>query len=56
MKVAGMKVFPTEIKDVLSIHPKIAEVAVVTENSKLHGEVPKAVIVPKESEEFNIRV
>jgi long-chain acyl-CoA synthetase len=53
MKVAGMKVFPTEIEDVLSLHPKIAEVAVVRENSNLHGEVPKAVIVPKEGVEFD---
>jgi len=45
MKVAGMKVFPIEIEDVLSAHPKIAEVAVVKVQDALHGEVPKAVIV-----------
>jgi acyl-CoA synthetase (AMP-forming)/AMP-acid ligase II len=48
MKVAGLKVFPTEIEDTLSAHPKIAEVAVVKDQDGLHGEVPKAVIVPKE--------
>ncbi|MGD8765154.1 MAG: class I adenylate-forming enzyme family protein [Desulfobacteraceae bacterium] len=48
MKVAGLKVFPTEIEDILSEHPKIAEVAVVKGQDGLHGEVPKAVLVPKE--------
>ena len=48
MKVAGLKVFPIEIEDVLSTHPEIAEVAVVKVEDKLHGEVPKAVIVLKE--------
>jgi long-chain acyl-CoA synthetase len=51
MKVAGMKVFPTEIEDVLSTHPGIAEVAVVKVRDRLHGEVPKAVIVLKEGAE-----
>ena len=45
IKVAGMKVFPIEIEDVLSTHPKIAEIAVVKVQDGLHGEVPKAVIV-----------
>ena len=48
MKVAGLKVFPAEIEDILSSHPKIAEVAVVKVKDHLHGEVPKAVIVLKE--------
>jgi long-chain acyl-CoA synthetase len=48
MKTAGLKVFPTEIEDILSAHPKIAEVAVVKGQDGLHGEVPKAVVVPKE--------
>jgi long-chain acyl-CoA synthetase len=45
MKVAGLKVFPTEIEEVLNSHPKIAEVAVTKAQDRLHGEVPKAVIV-----------
>lgn len=45
MKVAGMKVFPSEIENVLSSHPKIAEVAVTKIPDSLHGEVPKAVVV-----------
>jgi long-chain acyl-CoA synthetase len=53
MKVAGLKVFPTEIEDVISAHPKIAEVAVVKAQDGLHGEVPKAVIVLKEGIEID---
>ena len=53
MKVAGMKVFPTEVEDVLSTHPGIAEVAVVKAQDRLHGEVPKAVIVLKEGAEID---
>ena len=52
MKVAGMKVFPTEIEDVLITHPLIAEVAVVRGNHRLYGEIPKAVIVPEEGHEL----
>ncbi|OQY12493.1 MAG: hypothetical protein B6I30_04755 [Desulfobacteraceae bacterium 4572_187] len=48
MKVAGMKVFPVEIEDVLRSHPKIAEAAVTKLRDRLHGEVPKAVIVLEE--------
>ncbi len=48
MKVAGLKVFPREIEDVLSAHPQIAEVAVVKGRDHSHGEVPKAVIVLKD--------
>lgn len=48
IKVAGLKVFPTEIEDILSAHPKIAEAAVVKAVDRSHGEVPKAVIVLKD--------
>ena len=53
MKVAGLKVFPTEIENVLSGHPEIVEVAVVKARDRSHGEVPKAVIVLKECAEIN---
>lgn len=53
MKVAGLKVFPIEIEDVLITHSKIDEVAVVSTQDGLHGEVPKAVIVPKKNLEIN---
>jgi long-chain acyl-CoA synthetase len=53
MKVAGMKVFPSEIEEVLSRHPRIAEVAVVKAEDGLHGEVPKAFIVSKNGVEIS---
>lgn len=53
IKVAGKKVFLTEIEDVLSAHPKVAEVAVVKIQDRLRGEAPKAVIVLKEGEEID---
>ena len=53
MKVAGMKVFPLEIEEVLSHHPKIAEVAVMKVMDGLHGEVPKAFIVSKNGVTIN---
>lgn len=49
IKVAGLKVFPTEIEDLLMEHPKIAEVAVVKSQDGLHGEVPRAVIVAEKN-------
>lgn len=47
MKVAGFKVFPLEIEQVLLDHPGIKEAAVITAKDRLRGEVPKAIIVPK---------
>jgi long-chain acyl-CoA synthetase len=53
MKVAGVKVFPLEIENVLLNHPKIKAVAVVKVQDSLHGEVPKAVIVVKDGLEIS---
>ena len=53
MKVAGMKVFPIEIENALRSHPKIAEAAVTKLSDRLHGEVPKAVIVLEEGEKVD---
>ena len=53
MKVAGLKVFPTEIEDLLIEHPKIKAVAVVKAQDPSHGEVPKAVIVVKDGMEVS---
>jgi long-chain acyl-CoA synthetase len=47
MKVAGLKVFPVEIEDVLASHPDIDEVVVLKGQDGMHGEAPRAVIVPK---------
>jgi long-chain acyl-CoA synthetase len=46
IKVAGLKVYPTELEDVISKHPEVAEVAVVRAADRRHGEVPRAVVVP----------
>lgn len=48
MKVAGMKVFPVEIEDMLIQHPLIKEAAVTKASDPLYGEVPKAIIVLEE--------
>jgi len=47
MKVAGHKVFPLEIEQVLLDHPLIKEAAVIAAKDRLRGEVPRAIIVPK---------
>jgi len=46
--VNGMNVYPRMVEEVLCRHPAVAEVAVVPEPHKLHGEVPRAVIALKE--------
>ena len=48
MKVAGLKVYPMEIEKTLMLHPGIREAAVVSSVDGLRGEVPRAVISPKE--------
>jgi long-chain acyl-CoA synthetase len=45
IKVAGVKVTPFEIEEVLRSHVGILEAAVVATPDRTHGEVPKAVIV-----------
>jgi long-chain acyl-CoA synthetase len=47
MKVAGLKVYPSEIEAILMEHPEIKEVAVIAVKQKLRGEVPKAIIVAR---------
>lgn len=43
--IHGMNVYPQEIENVLSTHPKIKEVAVVGKKDRFKGEVPVAFIV-----------
>lgn len=45
IKSAGLKVYPTEIEDVLCTHPAIAEVAVAGIADRTHGEIAKAFVV-----------
>lgn len=49
MKVAGHKVYPTEIEIALLEHPAVKEVSVVSVHDRLRGEVPKAIIVTRGS-------
>ena len=52
MKVAGMKVSPQEIDNVLSVHPKIKEAICVPAYDPLRGEIPKAIVVVKPGEQL----
>jgi len=47
IKVAGWKVYPNEIEDVLASHPDVAEAAVTKTDDQTLGEVPRAVVVLK---------
>lgn len=47
MKVGGLKVYPIEIEEILLEHPGVSEAIVVKDHGSLHGEIPKAIVVPK---------
>jgi long-chain acyl-CoA synthetase len=47
MKVAGLKVYPSEVETVLQSHPQVEEAAVIALPDTLRGEVPKAFVVLK---------
>ena len=51
----GENIYPREIEDVLSAHPKIHEVAVAGVKHEVGGEVAKAYIVLREGETMNRR-
>jgi len=48
LKVAGMKVYPLQIEQVLQTHPGVKEAAVIGIPDRLRGVVPKAFVVAKE--------
>jgi acyl-CoA synthetase (AMP-forming)/AMP-acid ligase II len=50
VKSGGISIFPEEIEEALSDHPKIAEVAVVGFKSEIWGEAVKALVVLKRGE------
>jgi long-chain acyl-CoA synthetase len=47
INVAGMKVYPREVEEVLFQHPSVADVAVIGVPDATHGEVVKAFVVRK---------
>lgn len=51
--VHGSNVYPREIEDVLYRHPQVAEAAVIGIPDAHRGEIPKAVIVPKDGEKIH---
>ncbi len=55
MKVAGLKVFPVEIEDLLIQHPAIREVCVVRTEDPIHGEIPKAIVVLEPDTELTLK-
>ncbi len=45
---AGENIYPREIEEVLALHPKIKEVAVIGVKDEVRGEVPKAFVIVHE--------
>lgn len=52
MKVAGLKVYPLEIEQVLLNHPDIKEAVILAVKDKLRGEIPMAIVVALEGREL----
>jgi long-chain acyl-CoA synthetase len=50
INVGGEKVFPSEVEDMMLVHPKIKDLVVVGIPEDLKGEAPKAFIQLKEGE------
>ncbi len=53
INVGGMNVYPREIEEHLYRHSKIQEAAVVAAKDELRGEIPKAYVVTKQSQEIS---
>lgn len=47
--VSGFNVFPNEVEDVIALHPKVLEVAVIGIPSRSTGEAVKAVVVKRDA-------
>ncbi len=50
INVAGLKVYPREVEEILYQHPKVKEAAVVAVKDVHKGEIPKAFVSLKENE------
>jgi acyl-CoA synthetase (AMP-forming)/AMP-acid ligase II len=53
MKVAGLKVYPLEVENVLLKHPEIEEAVVISLPDSLRGEIPKAFVVPRKDADLD---
>jgi len=51
IKSGGVNIFPAEIEEVLTLHPKVFEVAVVGIPDDTWGEAVHAIVVPRSSED-----
>ncbi|MEM3804128.1 MAG: long-chain fatty acid--CoA ligase [Conexivisphaerales archaeon] len=49
----GEKVYPSEVEEVLRMNSKVHEVAVIGVPDEKWGEVPKAIVIPKEGEKLS---
>ena len=47
---AGENIYPREIEEVLSQHPKVKECVVIGVKDEIRGEVPKAFVIPRDGE------
>jgi long-chain acyl-CoA synthetase len=47
---AGENIYPREIEDVLAVHPKVKEAAVIGVKDEVRGEVPKAFVIARDGE------
>lgn len=52
--VAGEKVYPREIEELLAVHPAVAEAAVVGRKDESRGEAVVAFVVPKEGQTMTL--
>ncbi|WP_051286643.1 class I adenylate-forming enzyme family protein [Megalodesulfovibrio gigas] len=55
LKVAGMKVYPTRIEELLHEHPAVAQAVVVRMHDPLRGEAPRAVVALRPGQEATPR-
>ncbi len=55
MKVAGLKVFPVEIEDLLIQHPLIKEACITRAEDPIHGEIPKAIVVLEDGASLSLK-
>ena len=53
--VSGFNVYPSEVEEVLKMHPDVVEAAVIGVKSERHGEIVKAFIEKKPSSNLTIR-